>query len=282
MRRVLITGTSSGFGLVTAVELARRGWSVVATMRDLARRRALDEALAAAGVGARVRIERLDVTDAGGMAGALLALLGSGADSGLDAVVHNAGVAVGGAFEDLPDAELRRVMETNFFGVLSLTRALLPTLRAQRRGRVLIVSSNSAFAGEPANSIYVASKWAIEGWAESLAYEIAPFGLEVVLVEPGPYRTAIWDSSPRILPADSPYRAWLQHLERIIDERVIAQARDPQEVADAIAKALDARRPRFRYPVSPEARIGHILRGKVPSRLLRAALTRYLGLAHRA
>ena len=87
-----------------------------------------------------------------------------------------------------PTRELRRVMETNFFGVLALTRALLPTFRAQQRGRIVVVSSNSAFAGEPANSIYVASKWAIEGWAESLVYEVERFGIDVVLVEPGPYR----------------------------------------------------------------------------------------------
>jgi len=277
MPSVLVTGTSSGFGLVTVVELAKRGWTVVASMRDLAKRAALERAIADAGVAARVHLERLDVTAADSISTAVPACL-ERTDGQLDAVVHNAGVAVGGAFEDLPEPELRRVMETNFFGVLGLTRALLPTFRAQRRGRILIVSSNSAYAGEPANSIYVASKWAIEGWAESLAYEIEPFGLDVVLVEPGPYRTAIWDSSPRILPPASPYRAWLQHLERVIDERVIAHARDPQEVAHTIATALGARRPRFRYPVSPEAWIGHILRGKLPSRLQRAAITRLLGL----
>jgi len=90
----------------------------------------------------------------------------------LDAVVHNAGVAVAGTLEDVPESELRRVMETNFFGVLELTRALLPTFRAQRRGRIVIVSSEAAFMGQPTNSIYCASKWAIEGWAEAIAYEL--------------------------------------------------------------------------------------------------------------
>jgi len=196
----------------------------------------------------------------------------------LDAVVHNAGVAVGAAFEDVPEAEARRVMETNFWGVLALTRALLPAFRAQRSGRILIVSSNSAYAGEPANAIYVASKWAIEGWAESLAYEVSPFGIDVVLVEPGSYKTEIWGSSPRILPESSPYRALMQHLEKVIDEKVLANARDPREVAQVIARALGARRPRFRYPVGPDAWIGHVLRGKLPSRVQRFAITRFLGL----
>ena len=175
----------------------------------------------------------------------------------LDAVVQNAGVAAGGAFEDLPDEDVRRVMETNFFGVLDLTRVLLPTFRAQRTGRILIVSSEAAFMGQPANSIYCASKWAIEGWAEAICHELGPFGIEVVLVEPGPYPTGIWQNSPRI-----------------------SQKRggDTQVVAAAIADVLEAQRPAFRNPVGRIARIAHFLRGKVPSTLLRRIVGRYLGL----
>ena len=208
MPSVLITGTSSGIGLVSAVEMARRGWTVIASMRDPARGERLREAAARAGVAERLAIEALDVTDAASFPDALARVLAR-AGGRLDAVVHNAGIAVGGAFEDLPEAELRRVMETNFFAVLALTRALLPTFRAQRQGRIVVVSSNSAFAGEPANSIYVASKWAIEGWAESLAYEVERFGIDVVLDRARPYRTEIWQSSPRILPEGSPYAPWL-------------------------------------------------------------------------
>lgn len=275
-RRVLITGTSSGIGLATAVELARRGWSTVATMRDPSRAGRLRDAAAAAGVAERLTIEALDVTDAASIAAAVPRILAGGP---LAAVVHNAGVAAAGAFEDLPEAEIRRVMETNFFGVLALTRALLPSFRAQRRGRIVIVSSNSAFAGEPANSIYVASKWAIEGWAESLAFEAERFGIEVVLVEPGPYKTDIWDSSPRILPDGSPYTAWLRQLEEAIDAKVLASARDPHEVAVAIAAALEAARPRMRYPVSPQAHIGLFLRGKLPTRAQRWLVKRLLGVS---
>ena len=275
-RRVLITGTSSGIGLATAVELARRGWSTVATMRDPSRAGRLRDAAAAAGVAERLTIEALDVTDAASIAAAVPRILAGGP---LAAVVHNAGVAAAGAFEDLPEAEIRRVMETNFFGVLALTRALLPSFRAQRRGHIVIVSSNSAFAGEPANSIYVASKWAIEGWAESLAFEAERFGIEVVLVEPGPYKTDIWDSSPRILPDGSPYTAWLRQLEEAIDAKVLASARDPHEVAVAIAAALEAARPRMRYPVSPQAHIGLFLRGKLPTRAQRWLVKRLLGVS---
>ncbi|HVX36886.1 MAG TPA: SDR family NAD(P)-dependent oxidoreductase, partial [Hyphomicrobium sp.] len=145
MPTVLITGTSSGFGLVTAVELAKRGWNVIATMRDLTKRAELDRAAAAAGVTKLVRIEQLDVTDVRSIDRALSDL--DLQHRPLDAVVHNAGVAVGGAFEDLSDAHVRRVMDVNYFGVLALTQRLLPSFRAQRRGRIVIVSSESAFAG---------------------------------------------------------------------------------------------------------------------------------------
>ncbi|HVM95410.1 MAG TPA: SDR family NAD(P)-dependent oxidoreductase [Candidatus Acidoferrales bacterium] len=276
MGTVLITGTSSGFGLVTTIELAKRGWNVVASMRNLSKSTTLEVAARAAAVSNRIRLAQLDVTDPTSIETAVTEIQQSG--SGLDAVVHNAGVAVGSAFEDLPESELRRVMETNFFGVLALTRALLPMFRAQRRGRIVIVSSNSAYAGEPANSIYCASKWAIEGWAESLAYEVDPFGIDVVLIEPGSYRTEIWQTSPRIKPEASPYLPFMLPLEKAIDEKVVRNARDPQEVGVQIAKALEAAKPRFRYPVGPDARIGHFLRGKIPSRLLRRGITRFLGL----
>ncbi len=277
MKHVLITGTSSGFGLVSAVELARRGWRVTATMRNLAKREPLDAAVRGAGVADRVDVGTLDVTDGASIAAAWERATASG-DGRVDAIVHNAGVAVGAAFEDLPEPEARRVMETNFWGVLALTRVALPTLRRQHSGRILVVSSNSAYTGEPANGIYCASKWAVEGWAESLAFEVEPFGIDVVLVEPGPYRTEIWGSSPRILPDGSPYTAYLRRLEKAIEAHVEKDARDPQEVADVIADALEVARPRFRYPVSPQAKIGYLLRGILPATLHRRIVTRMLGL----
>ena len=280
MRSVLITGTSTGIGQATAASLAARGWRVFATMRDLEKRRLLEQALKEAGVRDGVEMEQLDVTCAASIRSAVAStLLKTG--NKLDAVVHNAGVAAAGAFEDLPDSELRRVMETNFFGVLELTRALLPTFRVQRRGRIVIVSSEAAFMGQPTNSIYCASKWAVEGWAEAIAYELEPFGIDIILVEPGPYRTEIWDSTPRIQPAGSPYHAWVQQVLRAGDAHAAKMARDPREVAVVIAHALETRRPRFRYPVGPFARLNHFLKGKLPSRLLRRVTTLYLGLSRR-
>jgi len=180
--------------------------------------------------------------------------------------------------EDLPDADIRRVMETNFFGVLKLTRALLPIFRAQGRGRIVLLSSQAALAGQPGNSMYCASKWALEGWAESLAYEVDPFGIDVVLIEPGPYRTEIWNNTKWVVPAESAYLPWLKRLRQAADRHQAKTSRDPKEVALVVAKALEARRPRFRYQVGPFAKLDYFLRGKMPTKLIRRGTTRYLGL----
>lgn len=277
MPTALITGTSTGIGRVTAEVLASRGWRVFATMRELAKKEPFERALKETGLQDRVIIGQLDVTDPRSIKEAVASLLAE-TNNALDAVVHNAGVAVAGTLEDIPESEIRRVMETNFFGVLELTRAVLPTFRAQKNGRIVLVSSQAAFAGQPANSIYCASKWALEGWAESLAYEVDGFGIRVILIEPGPYRTEIWKGTPRIQPPGSAYLHWLRRVFHGADQHEAKAARDPKEVALVIADALQAPHPRFRYPVGFFARLDHFLRGKIPTRLIRRGTTRYLGL----
>lgn len=277
MRTVLITGTSTGIGRITAKVLASKGWHVFATMRNLEKKGPLETMLGEDGGPGRVTFVALDVNDPASIEAAVADIL-SQTGGTLDAVVHNAGVAIAGAHEDLPDAEIRRVMETNFFGVLGLTRALLPTFREQRHGRIVCISSQSAFAGQPTNSIYCASKWALEGWAESIAYELDPFGIDVILVEPGPYKTEIWHGTERVTPPGGPYTPWVRLVMRGADAHAEKHARDPQEAALVVAKALEAPHPKFRYPVGFFAKLDFFLRGKVPSRMLRRGTTRYLGI----
>lgn len=277
MRSVLITGTSTGIGLATTELLAARGWRVFAGMRDLGKREKLEKAVERAGVSERVAFVQLDLNDGASIDQAAASVLAKTGGT-LDAVVHNAGVSAAGALEDVPREELRRVMEVNFFGVIALSKRLLPALRAGPNARIVLVSSEAAFFGQPANSIYCASKWALEGWAESIAFELAPFNIDIVIVEPGPYRTEIWHSTPRFMPEGSPYGDFSRAVSRAANAHAAKMARDPKEVAEVIATALEATCPRFRYAVGPFARVGHFLRGKIPARLMKRGVSRYLGL----
>jgi NAD(P)-dependent dehydrogenase (short-subunit alcohol dehydrogenase family) len=272
---VLITGCSSGLGLEIAVELAGRGWQVVASMRDLARRGDLDERARAAGL-EPLDVVELDVADAEssqrGVAAAM-ALTGGR----LDALVNNAGTASGGAFEDTDEDEWRRVLDTNLLGAMRLTQLVLPVMRRQRSGRLVLVSSDSARYGNPGLSLYCASKWGLEGWAESLAYEVEPLGVRVTLVEPGNYATAIWSTTPRITPPGSAYTGMSTIVAHYVERQHLPHSRDPREVARAVARVLTARRPAFRVPVGPDARIAAVL-ARLPYRLTSVAVRRITGL----
>ncbi|MGH4006903.1 MAG: SDR family oxidoreductase [Pseudonocardiaceae bacterium] len=282
MRSVLITGCSSGFGLESALALARGGWRVFATMRDLDRRGPLEQAIERAGVGAgegRVELLQLDIRDQGSIDSAVAQVLARTGGT-LHAVIHNAGIGDAGFFEDVPDKQMRRVMDTNFFGTLALTRAVLPVMRAQGHGRVVIVSSLGAFTGQPAMSAYVASKWALEGWAESLAIEVAGFGIDVVLIEPGAHKTGIWDAAKIASPEHSPYRPLVTIMEPRIRRMVERDAGDPAAVGTRIAAVLNARRrPWLRHPVGRDAWIMRILSRVMPFAQRRRILAHLVGLS---
>jgi NAD(P)-dependent dehydrogenase (short-subunit alcohol dehydrogenase family) len=277
-RVVLITGCSSGFGLATSVAAARRGWRVFATMRDPGRRAGLDAAAAAAGVS--VEVTALDVADERSVERGVAAVFDA-AGGRLDAIVNNAGIADAGFFEDAPQAQLRQVMETNFLGAAAVTRAALPSLRRSPDGRIVLVSSVAAFSPQAGLSAYVASKWAMEGWAESLAIEVAPFGVRVILVEPGAYRTAIWGSAVVTSVPGSPYAAYRDTMEPRFRAMIDRTARDPAEAGQRIARLLDDRRPPFRNPVGPDARAARLLARVVPVRARMQLLARMAGIPAR-
>lgn len=274
-RTVLVTGCSSGFGLRTAVTLAERGWHVFASMRDLERRTALERA--AADVDGRLDVVQLDVCDPASVKAAVAAIL-ENTQGRLDAVVHNAGVGAAGFFEDVSDAQFRKVIETNFFGAVGLTREVLPAMRSQGGGRIVVISSVAAFLPQPAMTAYAASKWAVEAWAESLAMEVGQFGIDVVLVEPGTYKTNIWTAGEVVQQPSSPYAGVLEAMEPRVRRMVDRFGRDPQEVADKVARLLSARRSRFRNPVGPDAWVFWALSRTIPPRVRRMAFQRLAGL----
>jgi len=250
----LVTGSSSGIGLLTAIELANNGFKVIASMRDLGRRDRLDQAASAAGVSDKLDVQRLDVSEFAAMPAFAEKLVG---DYGrLDVLVNNAGFAVAGFAEDVKLDELRQQFETNFFGHVALTKAVLPIMRQQGSGHIIMVSSISGLHGAFSVSSYAASKFALEGWSESLRLEVNALGIKVVLVEPGAYKTDIWDRNAHVvekaLDGSSPNRERGAKFK----ERVQGiPKRDPIEVARLIARIAQDPNPRLRYLVGADAHI---------------------------
>ena len=259
----LITGSSSGFGLLTSIEMAKAGFRVVATMRDLGRRERLDQAAAAAGVAERIDVRALDVTRFDGLESFVQALV---RDHGrLDVLVNNAGFAVAGFAEDIQLEELRLQFETNFFGTVAMTKAVLPTMRQQRSGHIIQMSSIVGLHGSVTVSSYSASKHALEGWSESLRMEVNALGIKVVLVEPGAFQTDIWtrgvmmgkqatkDSSPN-------FQRSLRVRERI---GKIPKA-DPIVVAQKLVEIAKDPNPKLRYLVGRDAKIQLTMKRVLP------------------
>jgi len=259
----LVTGSSSGIGLLTAIELANNGFKVIASIRDLGRRDRLDQAASAAGVSDKLDVQRLDVSEFAAMPAFAEKLVG---DYGrLDVLVNNAGFAVAGFAEDVKLDELRQQFETNFFGHVALTKAVLPIMRQQGSGHIIMVSSISGLHGAFSVSSYAASKFALEGWSESLRLEVNALGIKVVLVEPGAYKTDIWDRNAHVvekaLDGSSPNRERGAKFK----ERVQGiPKRDPIEVARLIARIAQDPNPRLRYLVGADAHIQLWLKRLLP------------------
>ncbi|WP_017812653.1 SDR family oxidoreductase [Paenibacillus shenyangensis] len=247
-RIAIITGSSSGFGLLIALNLARQGFVVIATMRDLSRRTALEEQAAQQGVTDRIQYVQLDVTDEQSLATAVQSIYRQ--HGHIDVLINNAGYAAGGFVEHVPMQAWRDQLETNVFGLIAVTRAVLPIMREQRSGLIINMSSVSGLAAFPGYAPYATSKFAIEGFSESLRHEMAPFGVKIVLVEPGSYRTDIWDkglSSIHTKP-DSPYQPQLDAVLRY-SRHSAEHAPHPRQVADLIGRIVNHKHPRLRYPV---------------------------------
>jgi NAD(P)-dependent dehydrogenase (short-subunit alcohol dehydrogenase family) len=277
-RVALITGASSGFGLLTAVTLARREWRVLATMRDLTRRARLESAARAAGTLGRIEFHALDVTDLAQVTA--LADEVAARHSRLDAVINNAGFAMAGFAEDTSDAELRRQLDTNFFGAAAVTRAFLPQLRRQGSGHIVMVSSVSGRSAFPGMSSYSASKFAMEGWSEALRLELKSLGIQVVLVEPGAFETDIWTRNGTLsegtLDPRSPNAARVERWKKGIEGA--KKQPDAQVVADGIAAILEDPKPRLRYVYGRDAKMALMMRRLLPSDVFDRLMVKYSGI----
>lgn len=245
----LITGCSSGFGALMAIELAKNSFHVLATMRSTNKADLLMELANREGVQSHLSIHELDVTSSHSIEKlkGLLQQLPS-----VDVLINNAGYAGAGFAEEVPLDEYRAQFETNVFGTIAVTQAVLPFMRAQRKGTIINMSSISGRAGFPGLSPYAASKFAIEGWSESLRLEMKPFGVHVAMLEPGSFKTSIWSTGKKIteksLRKDSPYYVYMTKIQDYLDKSE-PNYEDPIIVAKKAASIALKKKPTLRYPV---------------------------------
>jgi NAD(P)-dependent dehydrogenase (short-subunit alcohol dehydrogenase family) len=264
---ILVTGSSTGLGLETALYLAERRFRVYATVRSSDHVAAVREAAAARGVS--LEVVGLDLTDQASIDQAVATTV---ADSGgIFGLVNNGGVGLRGCLEDVSDAEIRHVFEANVFGTIAVTKAVLPYMRAARRGRIVTMSSVGGRIATFGLSIYSASKFAQEGLGEALALELAPFGLQAVLVEPGIVKTTRWTThrgtAEKALDGESPYLRLFQAAEEIADRLVERSRTRPIDVAQTVHQALTVQKPHMRYVVGRPASAAVLARRYLPERL---------------
>jgi NAD(P)-dependent dehydrogenase (short-subunit alcohol dehydrogenase family) len=249
----VVTGISSGIGRVTAEELARRGFRVFGTVRS-----------AAGALPAGVEAVLLDVREDASVERAVSEILAKAGR--IDALVNNAGTSIVGAIEETETSQARALFDVNFFGAVRVTRAVLPTMRTQRTGRIVFVSSVLGFLPGPFMGFYAASKHALEGYAESLDHEVRALGIRAVLVEPGFMKTRL-DANSTIAAQDiADYAVARTRVGAGINASVAA-GEDPSLVGAAIAEAITAERPRLRYPVGKRAGTLAKLRTFLPARM---------------
>jgi NAD(P)-dependent dehydrogenase (short-subunit alcohol dehydrogenase family) len=280
MKSIAVTGASTGIGRATALRLDSSGWRVFAGVR----REEDADSLREAGSD-RLTPLMLDVTDPTQIAAAASRIAGETGDAGLDGLVNNAGVGILGPLETLPIEELRRQLEVNLIAQVAVTQAVLPLVRGAR-GRIVFVSSIGGLMALPFGGPYHASKFGVEAVADSLRQELRPWGIGVVVIEPGSIDTPIWERGARIAdevekraPA-AQQELYSETIERFRDavRRTAARGIAPERVAKAIERALSARRPRTRYLVGLDARGQALARRLLPDRALDRIVARAMDL----
>jgi NAD(P)-dependent dehydrogenase (short-subunit alcohol dehydrogenase family) len=267
----LVTGGSSGIGESTARALLAKGFTVYAVARRTDRMSALE----AEGV----HTFAMDVTDDASMVAGIDRIIEE--QGRIDVLVNNAGYGSYGAVEDVPIEEARRQFEVNVFGLARLVQLVTPHMRSRRSGRIINISSIGGKFYEPFGAWYHATKFAVEGFSDSLRMELRPFGIQVVLIEPGPIRTE-WNEIARdsLLErsGDGAYAEWARKAHGVMERfDEPERASTPEEVADKIVKAALAKHPAARYPVGRGARVITTSRDLLPDRIFDEVVSRTYG-----
>ena len=243
----LITGCSSGIGYETALMLSRNGYHTFATMRNTKKSNSLLEISEQEKL--PLRVIELDVNDGISIEKAVSQVENEA--KRIDILINNAGYGLVGFFEDLSLDEIRDQFETNFFGVLNITKNIIPIMRSQKSGIIINISSGAGQVGFPGISAYVSTKFAVEGFSESLTYELSPFGIKVIIIEPGVIKTSFFGNciiSKQSVKTGSPYSRSLEKLQQDI-HTMQEHATLPAEVAKIILQVLRTDEPKQRYIV---------------------------------
>jgi len=252
MRQVaLITGSSSGIGYETSLALARSGFCTYAGVRNTKNSDILEKKIAKEKLD--LNILQLDVNDKSSIDNAINRIKTE--EKRIDVLINNAGYGLVGFFEELGLDEIRKQFETNFFGVLNVTKKVIPIMREQNRGTIINLSSGAGQVGFPGISAYVSTKFAIEGFSESLMYELFPFGIRVIIIEPGVIKTNFFNNcivSDKSSKKGSLYSNSLKKIQNNI-ELMQEHATPPVEVAKVILQALKSDEPKQRYVVGNDA-----------------------------
>jgi short-subunit dehydrogenase len=260
----LVTGASSGIGTEVALALLKRGFIVYGAARRVDRMQALVD-----GGGKAVALDLVDDRSIEACVGGILA-----AEGRIDVLVNNAGYGAYGAIEEVPLAEARRQFEVNLFGLARVTQLVLPSMREHGAGHIFNVTSIGGKVYTPLSGWYIATKHALEGWSDVLRMDVAPFGIHVVIIEPGSIATewaGIASSSLLATSGSGPYAPQAKAFGRVLD-RFASLGSNPRVVADTIVRALAARRPRTRYSMGAGARLSLWGRAMLPDRAFDAMM----------
>jgi NAD(P)-dependent dehydrogenase (short-subunit alcohol dehydrogenase family) len=246
----VVTGSSRGIGHEISLTLARNSFFTYATMRNLQKGENIKSLVEKEHL--PLKIEQLDVTDESSIKNAINSITSEAGR--IDVLVNNAGYGLGGAFEDLAIDEIRAQYETNLFGLIRTTQAVLPIMRRQKSGTIVNISSGAGRLGYPGGSAYVSSKFAVEGLSESMSYELEPFGIKVVLVEPGFIKTNFGQAMVIAKKSQDPNSQYGQMMQQMAASsiRMIQNASPAELVAKAVLDAVISKNPNLRYLVGKD------------------------------
>jgi len=252
----VVTGSSSGIGFETSLLLARKGFYTYATMRNLNKSVKIEEIAEKEDL--HLKVLKLDVTDDESVKDAIRQIIDE--SPRIDVLVNNAGYGVMGAVEDLSMNDFKSQFETNFFGAIRVTKEVIPIMRKQGNGNIINVSSVGGIIGLPLNSAYISSKFALEGWSESMRYELEQFGIDVTLIEPGVVKTNFFENvviNNNTGSTDNKTSAYSQLTQKLFEGFVpmltSSTSSVPLDVAEVIYQAIESNNREVRYPVGKDA-----------------------------